>query len=303
LNEGTAQDPARWASVCLNCAQPLTGRFCSACGQRAVPPHPTVPQLAGDAWEELIGWDGRLARTIATLFRRPGELTRAVLEGQRARYVSPVRVYLACSLVYFVVAAAAPVPDVEFELGIGVGAESSETTPEEAALTRAMMNGLATLTPEERAMAETAILEQPAFFHPLLRALAEDFQGVRQRTIQVMPRALFVLIPALTVIIAGFHRRRPYPDHWYFALHLQTFVFVVLTGVALASMTQSLDVLMLAQGGAGLVIVAYTVMAQRRVYGGSWGVNILKAAGVGALYLVLWGMTSLAAALWALRET
>jgi hypothetical protein len=152
-------------------------------------------------------------------------------------------------------------------------------------------------------LAEQAILEQPAFFHPMLRALAADFNGVRRRTIQVMPRALFVLIPALTVITAAFHRRRPYPDHWYFALHLQTFVFVVLTGVALAAMTQSLTALTLAQAGAGLVIVGYTVIAQRRVYGGSWLLNALKAAGVGALYLVLWGMTSLAATLWALRGT
>ena len=40
------------------------------------------------------GWDGRFVRTIRLLLTRPGELTRSLLEGQRAQFVSPVRLYL-----------------------------------------------------------------------------------------------------------------------------------------------------------------------------------------------------------------
>lgn len=42
LSAGTSSRRSSWARVCLNCDEPLTGRFCSRCGQRAVPPHPTV---------------------------------------------------------------------------------------------------------------------------------------------------------------------------------------------------------------------------------------------------------------------
>ena len=48
------------AGRCLNCNAPLHGPFCGACGQRAVPPDPTVRELAGDAWNELTGYDGRI---------------------------------------------------------------------------------------------------------------------------------------------------------------------------------------------------------------------------------------------------
>ena len=111
-------------TTCLNCGAALSGPFCAACGQRDVPPHPTLRELAGDTWDELVGWDGKLARTFVTMFRRPGELTRAALEGQRIRHVSPIRLYLACSLVYFVLAAAAPPPDLDF--AARVGASSSD---------------------------------------------------------------------------------------------------------------------------------------------------------------------------------
>jgi 16S rRNA U516 pseudouridylate synthase RsuA-like enzyme len=87
--------------TCLNCGATLAGRFCADCGQRDVPPRPTVRELAGDAYGELVGWDGRLARTLALLLRSPGTLIREILDGRRSAYISPVRLYLACSLLYF----------------------------------------------------------------------------------------------------------------------------------------------------------------------------------------------------------
>jgi hypothetical protein len=52
---------------CLNCGQALTGPFCSGCGQRDVPPYPSVRELAVDAFWELSGWDGRFATTVRAL--------------------------------------------------------------------------------------------------------------------------------------------------------------------------------------------------------------------------------------------
>jgi hypothetical protein len=304
LTRETARDPASWNVVCLNCGSPLDGRFCAHCGQRAVPPHPTVRQLAGDTWSELSGWDGRLARTVATLFRHPGSLTRALLEGQRVRYVSPVRLYLICSLLYFLVAAAAPVPldEAEFEVGAGIGwSNSGVVDADEAAFGKAVREGLASLTPEERTAAEREIADQPAVFQPLLREMAEDYLGMRRRVTEVMPRALFVLIPLLAVILALFHRGRPYPDHLYFAVHLQAFVFVALALVTIPQFTGSVLAIAVAQLSVGLWLAAYVVIAQRRVYGGSWPASIFKTLGVGVIYMVLWGCTSIAATLWALR--
>ncbi|MGH9886011.1 MAG: DUF3667 domain-containing protein, partial [bacterium] len=98
--------PDSQARACLNCGTPLHGQFCSSCGQRDVPPYPSVRELAVDAFWELSGWDGRFASTVRALARRPGMLTREFLEGRRARYISPLRLYLMASLVYFLISAA-----------------------------------------------------------------------------------------------------------------------------------------------------------------------------------------------------
>src|SRR4051812_43604147 len=99
---------ASWEAVCLNCQAALAGPFCSTCGQRAVPPHPTMRELAGDALSEFLGWDGKFADTLRLLIRRPGELTRQWLGGRRVHFIGPLRLYLTASFVFFLLQAAAP---------------------------------------------------------------------------------------------------------------------------------------------------------------------------------------------------
>src|SRR3954467_206677 len=89
--------PARWDVECLNCGSTLHGPFCAMCGQRAMPAHPNVRELVGDAVSEFSGWDGKLAETVRTLIRKPGELTRQWLQGRRVHFISPLRLYLTAS--------------------------------------------------------------------------------------------------------------------------------------------------------------------------------------------------------------
>jgi hypothetical protein len=292
-----------WASVCLNCTAPIAGPFCGQCGQRALPPHPTIRELTGDAYNELAGWDGKFAVTVRTLLRSPGELTRVLLEGRRARFISPVRLYLTCSLVYFLVGAVVPAPGdgVEFEVGVGFGFAGNETTAGDAALAKAISSGTTSLSAAEREALENKIAETPAFLRPMIRAMADDYRGLSSRVTETMPRALFVLIPALALILALFHRGRPYPDHLYFAIHFQSFVFVMMTAMAVAMFSRAIPVIAGVQMVAMAWIVIYGVLAQRRVYGGSWLATGLKAVGVAAVYGALWGGVTIGVTLWAAR--
>jgi hypothetical protein len=293
-----------WAAVCLNCREPLNGPFCGQCGQRALPPHPTVRELAGDAYNELLGWDGKFAATLRLLVTRPGELTRAWLDGQRALYLSPVRLYLMCSLVYFVLAAAAPPPSLDADVGVGasVGDASTEETPGRAAIMKAISSGMAALSPAERAALDGELAKVPPLYRPMLRALATDYQGTWRKVTETMPRALFVLIPALAGILAVFYRGRHYPDHLYFSIHFQTFAFLALTLVTIAQFTRSALILGIVQMVSYVSLVVYGLLAQRRVYGGTWRAATLKSVGVGVLYMMLWSSATVAAMLWTIRD-
>ncbi len=90
---------------CLNCGATLTGDYCAQCGQRDVDLERPFPSLAREVIEETFQLDGRVARTLLTLVRQPGELTRQYLAGRRQLYSSPLRLYLVISVLFFVVAA------------------------------------------------------------------------------------------------------------------------------------------------------------------------------------------------------
>ena len=88
-------------STCLNCGTPVSSSYCPDCGQEAVQHTASVPVLLADLANEIFSLDSKLLRTLLALLFKPGRLTVAYTHGQRVRYLSPVRVYLTCSLVFF----------------------------------------------------------------------------------------------------------------------------------------------------------------------------------------------------------
>ena len=78
---------------CLNCGAPLTGPFCAACGQKAHV-HRSVRAFFQDFLQSLFNFEGKIWRTLPMLAWRPGEMTRRYIAGERARFVSPVALYL-----------------------------------------------------------------------------------------------------------------------------------------------------------------------------------------------------------------
>jgi hypothetical protein len=305
--EEPSKDAVQAAEVrppaCLNCRAPLGGPFCAACGQRNIPPYPTLRELVVDAFSELSGWDGRFAVTVRALVWRPGMLTREFLWGRRARYISPLRLYIVASLAYFVLAAAAPDLErqsrskgVSIGAGVNVDVTPSRTgpgsRPEQVAdaATRAREDE-DTLSAAEKAEVLKEISRTPAVMQPLLRRVVEDPTGLKRGILETLPRTFFVLLPVFAAIVALFYRGRRYPEHLYFALHLHAFVFLVLAVPELLSFTRSAVVADIAGLGATIWILVYATRALRYVYGGTLTRTLAKELGIAAIY----GLTTLVA--------
>src|SRR3954471_7279095 len=229
--------------ACLNCGAPLGGPFCSECGQRDIPPYPSTRELAVDAISEFSGWDGRLASTIRALVRKPGMLTLEFLEGRRARYISPLRLYLTASVIYFLLAAAAPTAR-RGERATGSGLQVSTTYTKKASGPQRVADATREsldrqdLTPAERDSALAAITRAPAAMQPFLRRAVVDPTGFKRGILENTPRMLFILLPVFAGIIALFYRHRKYPEHLYFAVHLYAFIFLALAAMELTKFTQ-----------------------------------------------------------------
>jgi len=79
--------------ACLNCGAPLTGAYCAACGQKAHI-HRSLRAFMGDFIAGIMNFEGKFWRTLPMLAWRPGEMTRRYIAGERARFISPVALYL-----------------------------------------------------------------------------------------------------------------------------------------------------------------------------------------------------------------
>ena len=101
----TAAGHAVGLSHCPNCGRRLEGAFCATGGQKAAPLNPTLHDFLHDFTHELLHVDGKIFQSVRLLLLRPGFLSREWFEGRRARYISPIRLYLIFSVAFFAVSA------------------------------------------------------------------------------------------------------------------------------------------------------------------------------------------------------
>lgn len=115
---------------CLNCRAPLTGPFCAACGQKAHV-HRSMRAFFQDFIQGLFNFEGKIWRTLPMLAWRPGEMTRRYIAGERARFISPIALYLFSVFLMFAVLNMTGTLNsngsgvVDTNLGIAIGEQKS----------------------------------------------------------------------------------------------------------------------------------------------------------------------------------
>ncbi|TDK33977.1 DUF3667 domain-containing protein [Luteimonas terrae] len=90
-------------SACENCATPLQGDYCHACGQSTHSPVRHVGHAVEEVFESFWHLDGRIFRTLRDLCV-PGRIAERYLAGHRVRYVAPMRLMVILTLLTFFVA-------------------------------------------------------------------------------------------------------------------------------------------------------------------------------------------------------
>jgi hypothetical protein len=306
---------------CANCGAPLAGPYCSACGQR----HHDVPvhhfgHFVGEALEDLTHADSRLWQTLLALLFRPGFLTREFLEGHRARYLPPVRLYLVVSVIFFIV----------------VGLHSRTSGSEAVALTQSGKSFSYKVIPAEEARGPGALGRRPApatgqaatglaaiaptaagrqrlceqagtFIERRAGWLAKLGPRVAQNCVAVLTqsggmerlsaaitanleRAMFLFLPLLALVMKPLYLKPPryYVEHLLFFLHNHAFVFVVLGLLTVLEMiTASALVLGLVKWAVAVYILTYFSRAMRRLYGQGRWLTLSKLAALGVAYFFL----------------
>jgi hypothetical protein len=268
---------------CPNCEAPLPEprpAFCPACGQETRIAPPTLREFAQQFGGAYFSTEGALWRTLKLLLTKPGELTVQYLAGRRKHYVLPLRLYLSISVVLLVL----------LQLFGQVTVVDGLDRPELAAAERgALPNAVLDLQGRKMGLRQgvfvceglpgwlcTLVHERAA---PDTRTYLQRLRKANERVVQNLGTAMFVLLPLFAACLRLLHLRRgmAYTEHLVFALHLHAFWFVVL------AVMQWLERPLVWAGP--VVMVAYTLMAGRRVYGGGWLPRLLRGGALAAMYV------------------
>ncbi len=98
----TGTDGHTHETACLNCGAELSGPYCHQCGQKGHV-HRTLTAFWHDLAHGVLHFEGKIWRTLPLLAWRPGELTRRYVDGERARFVSPIALFLFSVFLMFAV--------------------------------------------------------------------------------------------------------------------------------------------------------------------------------------------------------
>jgi hypothetical protein len=101
--------------ICINCGQPLLGKFCSTCGQRSNVRRITFKEGWNDFWSRIYGFDGMFPRTVRDLTLNPGATAKKFIEGNRVLYYGPVGYFFLMITLYVLIISALGV-DLKFLL-------------------------------------------------------------------------------------------------------------------------------------------------------------------------------------------
>jgi hypothetical protein len=245
---------------CANCEAPLTGHFCSVCGAPRLDERPlTVRRFLQDLWNEVTTLDSITARTLITLFRYPGKLTREYLIGHTRRYIAPLRLYLVLFAV-MVVARGLTHADVRSAQEIRTQVAAKQTT------------GDFGIIRQKRAQTHRTV---PDLAEPIVRASEVAFSNPW----------LHLIDPLLVAFVLGLllrARHRNYAEHVVFALHLLAFNWAlsVVTTAMHSFWSTTLTSFDAVSVFHWLVFTAYTYFALQYVYPESRLWAALKTLGI-----------------------
>ena len=280
---------------CRNCGDATPGNYCRNCGQRKVEVRISMRRMLMEALEDQFSINAALPRTLGALFARPGHLTREYVNGRIARYIPPFRLYLVSSLVFFVVLSM--VPEVRAPLRVMREERGEDGRVLRADTLQATTDGEA-LPPAETGgwlddvqvniwnnQAEAMIRERLQRLNrmPPEEAIAQ----LSSEFLEHVPQMMFAMLPVFAAILALLYarRKRYYVEHFVFALHLHSFVFLAFTVMLLVRHPVLNAVI-------NVWLLVYVFWALKTVYGQGWIKTATKYLALGFAYVVLMSLAS-----------
>ncbi|HYC94274.1 MAG TPA: DUF3667 domain-containing protein [Sphingomicrobium sp.] len=193
--------------ACLNCGCALVGDYCHCCGQKAHV-HRTLRAFGHDLLHGALHFEGKTWKTIPLLVWKPGELTRRYIEGERAKFVSPVALFLFTVFLMFAVMGMTGALDtdsaqLQADLASEIAEQQEKVTELEADRAQAMKQGGPTTAIDSKLDEERAELAAMQSV-PLAKGQVEALNADALRERNVKPRTVDLEAEGAPSWLSGF---------------------------------------------------------------------------------------------------
>lgn len=267
--------------VCINCSAPLLGKFCHQCGEKKIVPATdfSIKKFLEQTVDGLTHFDSKFLRSFGNLMWRPGRLTAEFVAGRHKRYMKPVQVFVVAALIFFIFQPRTTSFHV-YWVDMLEGYKSGHITPDN--LVRYNL---------ERRIARILLAKDSTVRTNNARKEELVRQTVDKAVSIAAPRSkafMFMLIPFWGITLWVFFGRQQkfLAPHLVAALHILSF-FLIADMLYLQVMHffftylsdwQIMPIL--------LLLLAYIVIAIRRVYAQSWFHAVWKGILTFCIFLV-----------------
>jgi len=92
---------ANQSHQCFSCGEDISGVYCHACGNKNDNYRRSIWSLGAELFASLTAFEGRIWRSLRSLILKPGTMAREFADGARQKWTSPIRLFLATSLLLF----------------------------------------------------------------------------------------------------------------------------------------------------------------------------------------------------------
>ena len=281
---------------CRNCGRTAGPRFCAHCGQEVEERRGPVLTVLREVLSDWLSLDSRLLRSLRALLV-PGRLTGLHLDGKRAPYMRPFRLYLLASLVLFsTVLALEGLDATDWDVYVAGELVSDRSAAEGEAKRELEILGSKTALERWIVAHEGEKIERLRALPP--QEIVDLFFSTIRR---FWPAALILFVPFLALAVQLLYLRSHalYLDHLVFALHFQSALFFALGAIWLLakifrfSAMTTLFACVLAFLG---MLTVYLFLALRRLHRQSRWLSAVKTLVLVLIYLQL--LSSVLSAVW-----
>ena len=210
--------------VCVNCDSELRDdeKFCHNCGQKTDEPNLKFKHFISDLMSASFNLDSKIFLSLKLLLFKPAVLTKEFLGGKRTKYITPIRLYLVISLMYFFLVSL-NISNNENEAIVADDAIAADSVTQVEANKH---DDLIDLNIEDRETMSSFDL----FLEKKINALNSDIGYLKfmENMKKAISTGMFVLLPAIAFIFfLLFYRNSYYIQHLVFTLHLQSIIFII----------------------------------------------------------------------------